>query len=609
MSESEYEGFDLTAEDFDEIDALALAALGPAHPASPTSPHSDDSSVYWDSSFGSISDFPGVADPSGPGILIELEDRPANVHALLTSIKEQDLVESDSAETSRSKLGHDAEPNSPFRKFRRKQILSVSDLVGPSWCEVQFDYGLRQRRWQKIETRPTTFVSAHGREIKVNTDIAVKNDKVLKGGQAVHKILERELKPVEFEVYVTTQEERWALRLINMLAAVESLMTLEVQREIPVFGIVHGQIVTGIIDELHREAKPQTPPPSAKKDLKSPYRKPALGKRLRHASDLREEKSLPRITSYFKSTYRERSKSPARLSTPERVPLPEYLLQLSDTKTRHTMTLPSDEDAISSRLQLMLYHRLLSCLLSQSSPFDFSEIWNQLQLRPEARLSNKFLADAGLMLGEGEGATMQCLNDFTAAWFAAVERLDVDYVDKHLKVMYRTRPPAEDDRPEDADEKLALSLSGVTDPDLQRAIEASLQREHESVAGPSGLGPEEGASEQPSLAWQVQNDLLKAAHEVQDTPPSPSSEDEPFVSHVFGVKYFEVDEALLDDHVKRTLEWWYGKRPPEGVSFYQTKRCFSCEYSDSCEWREARAQEALSKSAFGGGGYFSQEYF
>ncbi|KZT27680.1 hypothetical protein NEOLEDRAFT_1130740 [Neolentinus lepideus HHB14362 ss-1] len=583
MSDSEYEGLDFTTEDFNEIDAIVLAALGSEESRSAT-PLSDSTSIYWDSSFGSISDFPGVKDASRPDILVELEDHPA----------------------ARSEAGSEPEPNSPFNRFRRKQILSVSDLVGPVWCEVQFDYGLRQRRSRKIETRPTTFVSAHGREIKVNTKLARKNDKVLKAGQFVHKVLEREVKPVEVEVYVTTAEERWALRLVNMLAAVESLMTLGFAREMPVFGIVHGRIVVGIIDELHREAKPRTPPPSAKKKDKSPYRKPALGKRLGGASETEKKKSLPQITSFFKSTHRERSNWAARPSTPTLVPLPKYVLHLSDSKTRRTMTLPSDDDALPSRLQLMLYHRLLLSLVSLSSPFDFSKLWSQLGVRPQARLSEKFLADTGLTLGEGSETEIVCLDDLTAAWFTATERLDVDTVDKHLKLMYRTRPAKDEagskrkwDNPKDAD--LQASWDDAADADLQKAIEASLKGEQEGVAGPSTLIAEQEGSDRPGLAWVAQNALLKSAHtDASDTPPSPPLEDESPGSHVFGVKYFEVDDTLLDDHLKKVLGWWYGKRPPEGVSLGHTNRCFSCEYSDDCEWREAKAQEALSKPAFGG---------
>lgn len=623
MSDSDYGDFaEFTAEDFEEIDAAILAALGSQSPTRPATPTSTDTSKYWDSSF-SFGDLAGL--PGGPDILIELEGRTADVHGLL---KDPVAVESDSESS-----GPDPEPGSPYNRFRRKNVLSVSDLVGPAWCEVQFDYGLRQRRSFKLESRPTTFVSAHGREIKVNPDVARKNDKVLKAGQSVHKVLEREVKPAEVEIYITTEEERWALRLVNMLAAVGSLMTVGFAREIPVFGIVNNQIIVGIIDELRRELKPQTPPPSVRKA--SPYRKPALGKRLKRTQEVDE--SHAKITSFFKGSDRARTPSPKR-PPPSLVPLPRYILHLSDSKTRRTMTLPSEDDALPSRLQLMLYHRLLSKLVSLSKPFDFSRIWKQLRLRPDARLGHQFLTDAGLLLGADWGAPLVCLNDLTAAWLAAVERLDVDSVDKHLKLVYRTRPTTGkvgskrkradvlSTRREDVDLATAVeaSLKEEADADLQKAIEASLTPEKGSVVGPSRFT---GRQLPPHLTWVVQNSLLQsskgddrsakgrsiasgldiesgmpAENEVNEAAEdaNSSSEDESPDSHVFGIKYFQVDDALLDDYLKKVLDWWYGRRSPEGVSLDHTSRCFSCEYSDDCEWRAAKAREALAKPAFGG---------
>ncbi|EPQ60234.1 hypothetical protein GLOTRDRAFT_30296 [Gloeophyllum trabeum ATCC 11539] len=552
MSDSDYGDFaEFTAEDFEEIDAAILAALGSQSPTRPATPTSTDTSKYWDSSF-SFGDLAGL--PGGPDILIELEGRTADVHGLF---KDPVAVESDSESS-----GPDPEPGSPYNRFRRKNVLSVSDLVGPAWCEVQFDYGLRQRRSFKLESRPTTFVSAHGREIKVNPDVARKNDKVLKAGQSVHKVLEREVKPAEVEIYITTEEERWALRLVNMLAAVGSLMTVGFAREIPVFGIVNNQIIVGII--------------------------PALGKRLKRTQEVDE--SHAKITSFFKGSDRARTPSPKR-PPPSLVPLPRYILHLSDSKTRRTMTLPSEDDALPSRLQLMLYHRLLSKLVSLSKPFDFSRIWKQLRLRPDARLGHQFLTDAGLLLGADWGAPLECLNDLTAAWLAAVERLDVDSVDKHLKLVYRTRPTT--GKVGSKRKRADVLSTRREDVDLATAVEAR------SVVGPSRFT---GRQLPPHLTWVVQNSLLQSSKGDDRTAEdaNSSSEDESPDSHVFGIKYFQVDDALLDDYLKKVLDWWYGRRSPEGVSLDHTSRCFSCEYSDDCEWRAAKAREALAKPAFGG---------
>jgi exonuclease V len=78
---------------------------------------------------------------------------------------------------------------------------------------------------------------------------------------------------------------------------------------------------------------------------------------------------------------------------------------------------------------------------------------------------------------------------------------------------------------------------------------------------------------------------------------------------IIGTKNFAYDDALLNEHVTRTLEWWYGHRDPRGVSLKESRRCLSvplmivvatvclppisssCEYESSCEWRERKAVE------------------
>jgi hypothetical protein len=44
---------------------------------------------------------------------------------------------------------------------------------------------------------------------------------------------------------------------------------------------------------------------------------------------------------------------------------------------------------------------------------------------------------------------------------------------------------------------------------------------------------------------------------------------------IIGTKAFDYDEAMLNEHVARTLEWWYGHRKPRGVSLEQSRRCLS----------------------------------
>lgn len=49
-------------------------------------------------------------------------------------------------------------------------------------CELQFDYGLRQKRFLKPQHRPKSFVSGSGKEIMVQQAIAQENFQVQKKG-------------------------------------------------------------------------------------------------------------------------------------------------------------------------------------------------------------------------------------------------------------------------------------------------------------------------------------------------------------------------------------------------------------------------------------------
>ena len=50
-------------------------------------------------------------------------------------------------------------------------------------CEVQFDYGLRQKRHKKLADRPQSFVTEQGKTIMVAQQVAAVNDRTLTRGR------------------------------------------------------------------------------------------------------------------------------------------------------------------------------------------------------------------------------------------------------------------------------------------------------------------------------------------------------------------------------------------------------------------------------------------
>ena len=148
-----------------------------------------------------------------------------------------------------------------------------------------------------------------------------------------------------------------------------------------------------------------------------------------------------------------------------------YVLQLLDTKTRWTNSLPSPEDTLPSRLQLMLYYRMLSDLVSECSPFDFSLLWDKLHLDSDRLFSLEFLVDAGLLQ---QGIT--CLDHLVPLLRQAVEKLDLVGVNQELQLVYRSQPRRAKKRRQKESGHIAIP-NGISqeDHELSLAIEASLK--------------------------------------------------------------------------------------------------------------------------------------
>ncbi|KAG6899576.1 hypothetical protein C0993_009047 [Termitomyces sp. T159_Od127] len=392
---------------------------------------------------------------------------------------------------------------SPMVRYRQHGVLSVMDLASLAWCEVQFDYGLRQRRHMPIAQRPQSFISAQGKEISVSKKVAAKNDVRTKQGAALHKVLEREVKAEEMPVEISSKEEQWALRLVNMLASLHGILlegytvsqycirlcTLDegFKREVPVFGILQGEVVVGIIDEV--VLKTESPTTPQKRPSSSPPR--SKSKKSRRSSPSSCSQHL--VTEYFmnitptvppvqvvlmpptppesgitKLLTSEKS-SPTLTSPPGR------LLHLLDTKTRGTNSLPADRDTLPSRIQLMIYHRLLRELTSLSPPFDFAAMWQRVGADPVKTLSTKFLKQAGL-LEETDTRNTSCLNDLSNVYVEMVQKLDIAGVDTKLELVYRSRQSNKNQRTNGRHSK-KRSISPVVsqeERDLAKAIEASL---------------------------------------------------------------------------------------------------------------------------------------
>ncbi|KAF5368532.1 hypothetical protein D9758_002158 [Tetrapyrgos nigripes] len=495
---------------------------------------------------------------------------------------------------------------SPLQRFRRNKVLSVTDLVSPAWCEFQFDYGLRQKRSRKLEYRPDSFTSESGKKIVVDNQVAIVNDQITKSGKSVHKKLEQDIRPEEVTIDITTDEERWALRVLNMISSFDILVHLGYSREIPVFGIVRDQVIIGVIDEVRR--LPVSGIQTSKRPLVSPQTTPRKLKKSRTMPSPSQKPitaflSLNQIPSSGTSSY-----NPSPIEAPTR-----HSLHLVDIKTRRRNSLPDDDDTISSRLQLMLYSRLLTDLLG---PFDFAAIWQKLNLDANRSFSQTFLSQMKLLVDSS--ISVKCLHDVGELWTRTATALGVVGVDPLLQLIYRLQPPkGSSDRKRRTGDTNGIPVSALKakeDEDIARAIAASLADLHASKPDVEGnsesdstMSPTDGGNtiDDPELELAIQLSLLIPSNGYtpqakDENAELPSGSDNPLPqpllpppeeAPIIGTKEFTFDGKFLEEYLQDVLQWWTGARKPRGVSLQQTWRCSSCEYRQGCEWREQKAKE------------------
>ncbi|XP_036888480.1 exonuclease V isoform X2 [Sturnira hondurensis] len=120
--------------------------------------------------------------------------------------------------------------SSPMERFQLR-YLCVTDLSTQDWCEQQMVYGK-----------------------ELPGSLSPEKAAVLDTGASIH--LARELEVHDLvTIPITSKEDTWAVKFLNMLSMIPTLQSGGHIREFPVFGEVEGVLLVGVIDELHYTAK------------------------------------------------------------------------------------------------------------------------------------------------------------------------------------------------------------------------------------------------------------------------------------------------------------------------------------------------------------------
>jgi len=196
----------------------------------------------------------------------------------------------------------------------------------------------------------------------------------MKQGSAVHRKLEDQVHRT-VEVKVKRAEDAWGLRIWNIIQGLRTLRDTGMTRELEIWGVIDGQVVNGVIDELSHicpdreleeatEKQKKDDPPAGQATIDN-YFNQSGGQSI-------ERGTTTRLNAMRKTTSR---------------------IYLTDVKTRGVKSLPKGASFRSTMMQLMLYHRLLSELATNR--VDSAVLFARYELESDKPFSDSFIAQIG----------------------------------------------------------------------------------------------------------------------------------------------------------------------------------------------------------------------
>jgi len=387
----------------------------------------------------------------------------------------------------------------------------VTDFVSPAWCEQQYWYSLTK----------------YGRSRKT---------KAMKEGSSVHKVLEEQVRGEAVEVITVSPEDAFGLRIWNVIQGLRTLRVTGMTREVEVWGVIDGEVVNGVIDEINTRC-----PDEEHEALLLEQGEDGKGHGKNRKKTTSVEANQQTLSSFFKT---DRNASVLEDSSPwigtleDERPRTFYII---DVKTRQSNSLPPDGAQLRpTHVQLMLYRRLLCSLAANDVPAEkvFQRYKN---LDPHKIFSDEFIAAVSQLdfnfpddatvddeqevhLGSTQDSVAELLahNTLSSLWGYMIAEFA------------RTIP-----NPKPASSKLTAS-----------SVSPLLVAEYRSARGGSLIGKK-------PMAYA--GDALKA-------------------------------------YVEDEMRWWRGERPTKGVDIEDAFKCRICEFAEGCSWRNEKIEEAVRKS-------------
>ena len=194
----------------------------------------------------------------------------------------------------------------------------------------------------------------------------------MKQGSAVHKTLEDQVHRT-VEVKITKSEDAWGLRIWNVVQGLRTLRSTGMTRELEVWGIINGEVVNGVIDELSYVCPDR--------ELENASRK---------AKSNEPSPDQPLIESFFRKEGADALEEVLKKDNKE-----SPMVYLMDVKTRGVKSVPKGASFRPTLMQLMLYRRLLAEIATNC--VDKSLIFHRYGLNPDEVFSDSFIAQVGTL--------------------------------------------------------------------------------------------------------------------------------------------------------------------------------------------------------------------
>ena len=342
---------------------------------------------------------------------------------------------------------------------------------------------------------------------------------------------------------------------------------------------------------------------------------------LEQATPKKTEKQLPLDTFLIPDSRRKKDsekKAHDYTSGSAKLSTPDFEIRLYDNKTRYKKSLPSHNDTLPSRIQLMLYHSLLQRVLEMdiskstgpnaegTSIFSIfcSHLGPQINIFQE--FSDNFLEQMRMVVELNDlnwkFRESLCLKDMDIPAQETIASLGFgkkDILSNRLFLAYRHRGTSHNDNElEEKDPPKGLETSNETvEPSCADEVPEATEKvlpvaptkddnltdktsEDSGRTVPtrySSVETEISASEEALSPERDSGLLLNDSTKSRETSAAPGdvilASSAPASGTLIGTKMFFHKEEMVMGHLESILRWWNGKRPPIGVDEENISRC------------------------------------